>query len=494
MKIFLYVLLISLTLSSTAQKMISREVLADKIKGGWAGQTIGVSLGAPYEFRFSGSFIQDYQPLTWRKGYVKELMTAAPGIYDDLYMDLTFVDVFEKYGLDAPVDSFANAFANADYQLWHANQAARYNILQGKKAPASGHWKNNPHADDIDFQIESDFAGLMSPGMPGAAAKISDRIGHIMNYGDGWYGGVFVSTMYTQAFFTTDINYIVNESLNAIPKGTKFYNCISDVIKWQKQFPGDWHQTWLQLQKKWSSDMYCPDGVFSTFDIDATINSAYVVLGLLYGQGDFGKSMDITTRAGQDADCNPSTVAGILGTMMGYSRIPAKWKEGLEDAEDIDFKYTDMSLNRVYEIGLKHALLNIEKNGGKIGRTDVSIPNQSIQPVALEQSFPKLTRVTGLELKGQDMKELSFSFSGKAIVIKGNSYRKNAQAAENILKVRIRIDDSIDEIVLMPTDFKYRKHELYWNYDLPEREHKVSIQLLDPNKNYGLDVMGGYYY
>src|SRR5678815_2941719 len=65
-------------------------------------------------------------------------------------MDLTFVDVFEKYGLDAPVDSFANAFAHAGYMLWHANQAGRYNILHGIKAPQSGYWKNNPHADCID--------------------------------------------------------------------------------------------------------------------------------------------------------------------------------------------------------------------------------------------------------------------------------------------------------------------------------------------------------
>jgi hypothetical protein len=78
-------------------------------------------------------------------------------------MDLTFVDVFEKYGLDAPVDSLSNAFARADIMLWHANQAARYNILRGIKAPAADFWINNPHADDIDYQIESDFSGLMSP-------------------------------------------------------------------------------------------------------------------------------------------------------------------------------------------------------------------------------------------------------------------------------------------------------------------------------------------
>ena len=81
--------------------------------------------------------------------------------------------------------------------------------------PESGHWLNNPHADDIDFEIEADFAGIMAPGMPNTAAEISDKIGHIMNYGDGWYGGVYVATLYTLAFVYDDIHFIVEEALKA---------------------------------------------------------------------------------------------------------------------------------------------------------------------------------------------------------------------------------------------------------------------------------------
>lgn len=120
---------------------------------------------------------------------VKKWYDSFPGLYDDVYVDLTFVEVFERCGLDAPVDSFAVAFKRTEYPLWHANQVARYNLLQGMKAPQSGHWKNNPHAHCIDFQIEADFAGIMSPGMPNQAAEICDKVGHIMSYGEGWYGG-----------------------------------------------------------------------------------------------------------------------------------------------------------------------------------------------------------------------------------------------------------------------------------------------------------------
>ncbi|HVX26499.1 MAG TPA: ADP-ribosylglycohydrolase family protein, partial [Parafilimonas sp.] len=237
------------TQSSTLK--ISKEVLQDKIKGGWAGQTIGVTFGGPYEFQFCGTFIGDYQKLMWRNGLIKDNMLNNAGLYDDLYMDLTFVNVFEKYGLDAPVDSFANAFANAGYMLWHANQAGRYNILHGIKPPMSGNWKNNPHADCIDYQIESDFSGLMSPGMPNTASAISDKIGHIMNYGDGWYGGVFVGAMYTLTFTSSDINYIINEALKTIPQQSEFYQCVHDAVEWHKEFPDDWKQTWFHIQKKW---------------------------------------------------------------------------------------------------------------------------------------------------------------------------------------------------------------------------------------------------
>ena len=50
---------------------LSDKELLDKIKGGWAGQTIDVVFGAPTEFKFTGTYIQDYQPIPWAEGYVK---------------------------------------------------------------------------------------------------------------------------------------------------------------------------------------------------------------------------------------------------------------------------------------------------------------------------------------------------------------------------------------------------------------------------------------
>ena len=342
----------------------------DKIKGGWAGQTIGCTYGGPTEFKYNGTMIQEYVPIVWPDGYIKWWYENVPGLYDDVYMDLTFVDVFDRLGLDAPVDSFAMAFATAGYTLWHANQSARYNILQGIMPPASGHWLNNPHADDLDYQIEADYAGLMSPGMPNTASEISDKIGHIMNYGDGWYGGVYVGAMYSLSFISDDIEFIVTEALKTIPEQSTYYKCMSDVIRWHKEYPDDWKRTWFECEKKWSSDIGCPDGVFVPFNIDAVINSAYILIGLLYGEGDFYKTLDISTRCGQDSDCNPASAGGILGTILGYSRIPDYWMKNLREVENM---VNGLTLN-LFDFQEK-AVLNL---------LDLSINSNSKQTVVMK--------------------------------------------------------------------------------------------------------------
>ena len=70
--------------SQTKTIVLSKEKLQDKINGGWAGQTIGVTFGGPYEFQFNGTFIGDYQPLKWYDGYLKYAMLNNHGLYDDL--------------------------------------------------------------------------------------------------------------------------------------------------------------------------------------------------------------------------------------------------------------------------------------------------------------------------------------------------------------------------------------------------------------------------
>mgnify|MGYP000444034892 CR=1 FL=1 len=97
-----------------------------------------------------------------------------------------------------------------------------------------------------------------------------------------------------------------------------FREAIRDVLKWHAEEPGDWQAVWKRINEKYHVNrdyrrFSCTQG---DFNIDAKINAAYIVIGMLYGEGDFGKTLDISTRCGQDSDCNPSTAAGVLGTMI----------------------------------------------------------------------------------------------------------------------------------------------------------------------------------
>jgi hypothetical protein len=471
--------------SSCAQqtsKEMPLDVLQDKIKGGWAGQTISCTYGGPTEFRFKSKMIPDDHQIPWRDGYLKETYDGRPGLYDDIYMDLTFVEVFEKEGLDAPASSFAKAFANADYMLWHANQCARYNILNGIMPPDSGHWLNNPCAEDIDFQIEADFAGLMSPGMVNTSAEISDKIGHIMNYGDGWYGGVYVAAMYALAFVSDDMNYVVEEALKVIPAESLYAQCMQDVIQWHKENPDDWKACWQKVHDKWDNDIGCPHGVFNDFNIDAKINSAWILVGLLYGEKDFGKTTDISTRCGDDSDCNPASAGGILGTMLGYSQIPAYWKQGLAEVEPIDFKYTTISLNDTYDMSLRQALEVIKRNGGAIDGDKVTIKVQKPKAVRLEVGFEGHYPVENKALNTTLTDETSFEFEGVGFALSGSATARGrgSQASDYAFDVEMYIDDVLTATTKLPTNNIKRKFIPFWKYQLPAGKHKVRLKVLNP--------------
>ena len=363
-----------------ATQTISLEQLEDKVRGGWAGQMIGVTYGAPTEFRFEQKINE--RPRNWKAEELKGALDQ-----DDLYVEMTFAGVMDRLGLDATTEQYGEAFKDSKYQLWHANLAARRLLRRGVKAPASGNPAHNLHANDIDFQIESDFIGLMCPGLPRAAQHYAERVGHVMNYGDGVYGGVFFGGMYAAAFFEKDSRKVVEAGVAAIPVGSVYAQVIRDVLKWSAENP-DWKKTWQMIEDKWDKDDPCPDGALRPFNIDAALNGAYVALGLLYGKGDFDKTLEVSMRAGQDSDCNPSSAAGILGVMLGYKSIPVKWTASLATIADDKFSYTDYSFNSIVASTTKRARHIVEQEGGKVTAKSCVIPAQEPAALKLEQFAP----------------------------------------------------------------------------------------------------------
>ena len=228
-----------------AVRTITSAELEDKVRGGWAGQMVGVTYGAPTEFRFLQK--TNDQPRDWKP---EELAGALD--QDDLYVEMTFSDVMDRLGVNATSDDYGEAFKNSKYQLWHANLSARRALLRGVKGSMSGNPKYNLHSNDIDFQIESDFIGLMTPGMPVAAQRFAGRVGRVMNYGDGVYGGIFIAAMYSSAYFESDPRKVVEAGVAAIPAGSTYAHVINDVLGWSKENPANWKKTWQLLEDKGS--------------------------------------------------------------------------------------------------------------------------------------------------------------------------------------------------------------------------------------------------
>ncbi len=457
---------------------LSAGAMRDKIKGGWAGQTIGCAYGAPTEFRWLGRYIPDRVPIEWNDRRMLHYFRNSPGVYDDIYVDLTFLSVLDQRGLDAPAEALARKFANANYRLWHANQIARLNIRNGIMPPASGHYTNNPHADDIDFQIESDFIGLICPGMPATAFEYADRVGHIMNYGDGFYGGVFVSAMYSHAFVEQDVETVVTKALQSLPPESNYARCIRDVVGWWKQFPDDWHRCWTQVQEKWAGDVGCPECVLQPGNIDAKLNGAYIVIGLLYGRGDFGRTIDIATRCGQDSDCNPSSAGGILGTMIGFSAIPARWKQGLENVEKLKFSDSPYSLHDVYDVNYRLAAELVRRGGGRVGASAWAIRVQVPKaPTRVEIAFEGLKPVRRIDLKHVELRApFRARFTGAAFVIHGRMKGFQGDA-----RCEVRIDGRQIEQVSLKGNLHEHRFPFFWNYDLTQGEHDLEIRKLSGN-------------
>lgn len=465
---------------------IPEDVMMDKIRGGWFGQTIGCTYGGPTEFKYKGSFINDEIPIPWYDNYIYDTFIEDPGLYDDVYMDLTFVDVMAANGVDAPAGLYAEAFANADYKLWHANQAARYNILRGIMPPESGHWMNNPHADDIDFQIEADFIGMITPAMPNAGSEIADRIGHIMNYGDGWYGGVFIGAMYSLAFICDDIPTVVTEALKTIPENTKFYSCISDAIEGWKKYPDDWHRTWFEVQEAHNNEVGCPEGVWNSFNIDAAMNAVHVVLGLLYGNGDFGRTIDISTRCGDDSDCNPASSAGILGVMYGYSAIPEEWKGGIAQIADMAFPYTTLSLNKICDLNKQLVEELALRNGGRFEDGVYHFISQKPETVRYEKSFEGIRPVEKRVLKKNFTDELTLEFDGNSVVVEGSVQMMNESDKDYRAEISAYLDGELVEEFVMPIDYLKRRYEVFSKYCFESGHHSLRFVLNNPDPAFSI--------
>ena len=360
----------------------------DKMAGGWIGQMAGVGWGGPTEFRWKGEIIPEDKLPKWRPPMINQFGQ------DDIYVEMTFLRTLELYGWNVSIRQAGIDFANSGYPLWHANRAGRDNLRKGIAPPDSGHPKFNKHADDIDYQIEADYSGLIAPGMPNVVIELGEKFGRLMNYGDGLYGGQLVGGMYAEAFFEDDPVAIVRAGLKCIPAKSQYAECIRDVLAWYRQNPDDWEKTWELINKKYHLNpdyrRFSCSGPKGEFNIDAKINGAYIVMGMIYGKRDPDQTIIISTRCGQDSDCNPSNSGGVLFTTIGKSKLPERFTSELNPKGV--FSHTAYNFPQLVEVCEKLTRQAVVRCGGKIekradGGEVFVIPVKRPKPSGLEQCW-----------------------------------------------------------------------------------------------------------
>jgi len=378
----------------------------DRMVAAWVGQMAGVGWGGPTEFNFNGRIVPESDFPSWKPELINQFEQ------DDLYVEMTFLKTLEDYGWDVSPRQAGIDFANSEYQLWHANKFGRRNLRQGIAPPDSGHPTFNGHADDIDYQIEADFSGIIAPGMPRLVMDLGEVFGRLMNYGDGLYGGVFVGAMYAEAFFQDSPRAVIEAGLRAIPDDSQYYECISDVLRWHSENPEQWEKTWELINQKYHLNPEYRKASCSKedFNIDAKINGAYIVMGLLYGNGDPDKTIEIATRCGQDSDCNPSSAGGVLFTMIGMDKLPDKFISALNRNEI--FSHTAYNFDRLIAVCEKLAVDGVKRSGGRVekdnnGNVILQIPNLSVIPGKAQQCWEPGDSVNS-RFTEEEMKQIRF--------------------------------------------------------------------------------------
>ncbi len=372
--------------STKDYRTLSAKEYTDRMTAAWIGQMVGVGWGGPTEFQFNGRIIPEEAFPAWTPELVNQFEQ------DDLYVEMTFLRTLEEHGLGVDVRQAGIDFANSGYQLWHANKHGRINLRQGIAPPDSGHPRFNGHADDIDYQIEADFSGIIAPGLPTVAMELGEIFGRLMNYGDGLYGGQFVGAMYSEAFFEKDVQTIVEAGLRAIPSDSQYHECISDVLRWHKEHPDSWETAWNLINEKYhlNPEYRKASCGKEDFNIDAKINGAYIVMGLLYGDGDPDKTIAVSTRCGQDSDCNPSNAAGVLFTALGFQQLPERFTQALK--RDVKFSHTAYAMDDLIRVCEKLAREAVLRAGGRVekdaaGEELFYIPVLTPQPGSAEQCW-----------------------------------------------------------------------------------------------------------
>lgn len=243
---------------------------------------------------------------------------------DDTNYVVLAQEVVEKYGRDFTAYDVSRAWLALQPKDAYctAERVAFCNFVKGFEPPESAVYKN-PYREWIGAQIRGDYFGYINPGNPELAAEMAFRDASISHVKNGIYGEMFAAAMIAAAACTTDIREIIVQGLAQIPASSRLYEAIADVLD---GFEKGVSQTecFADIHRRY--DEYTAHGWCHTIS-----NAMIVAAALLYGGGDYGKSICMAVETGFDTDCNGATVGSVLGMAYGIGCIGEEWTAPIHD-------------------------------------------------------------------------------------------------------------------------------------------------------------------
>ena len=284
----------------------------DKVYACWIGKNIGGTLGGPYECRREICHVEGF--------------TNAPGIplpNDDLDLQLIWLHAVESLGPTA-----INAATLGEFWIslitpnWNEYGIGRNNMRRGLVAPISGDYQNSWQNSNGAW-IRTEIWACLAPGCPSLAARYAmEDAGVDHGAGEGTVAAAFVAAMQSAAFLISDLRECIRLGLAAIPTETRMADSVRFVL--------DCYDKGMEAMETRNAilerNMDIGDGWF-----EAPSNVSYAIIGLLWGQGDFKKSMITAINCGDDTDCTAATVGATLGILGGARLIPEDWRAHVGD-------------------------------------------------------------------------------------------------------------------------------------------------------------------
>ncbi|XHR31187.1 MAG: ADP-ribosylglycohydrolase family protein [Chthoniobacteraceae bacterium] len=275
---------------------------AARIHGCWMGKSVGGTLGLPAEGKMERLNFSFYDPVP----------TVAPP-NDDLELQLVWLHLVEQAGASLTREDFANAWRRHIHYMWDEYGRCRWNLRRGVPVESLGIFENPFHAG-MGSPIRSEIWACLFPGDPDSAAHYAALDASLDHGIEGIAGEVLFAAMQSEIAAGKSLEQAVGAALRYIPGNCETARAVHFVRERHRRGVSEW--------VSWEALLECHQNENFTH---APLNVALTLWALLYGGGDFEKSILLAVNAGYDTDCTAATVGATLGLALGKGGIPQHW-------------------------------------------------------------------------------------------------------------------------------------------------------------------------